>query len=678
MMTLRLGLFALPLLLAITAAAAIAAAPGLHPEHMDRSVSPCDDFYEYANGTWLKTTQIPSEYPAWGAGHEVYERNIAITRTILEDAAQDTKAPADSLRRKVGDFYAAAMNEAAAEQAGSQPLAALTKAIDDVRSPAQLAAELGRLHLVDVSAAFSAGVVVDDKASDKYLFQVEQGGLGLPDRDYYTKQDDDSKKLRAQYQAHVAHMLTLMGEGQAAAAQHAATILAFETRLAQASMTLVERRNPERVYHKLTRSQLIADAPGFDWAAYLDAAQVPASERDLLVRQPGFCKELGAMTRDVSLADWRTYLRWHLIHATAAKLSSPFVNENFAFYGKTLRGTPELAPRWKRVSAAVDAAMGEAVGQLYVQQAFSPRAKERALELVQNLRLALGDRIRKLDWMTDATKEQALKKLDNFIVKVGYPDRWRDYGRLLVTRDSYIANFLAANRFESERRLAKLGKPVDRAEWQMNPHEVNAYYDPTTNEICFPAGILQPPFFDAEADDAVNYGGIGAIIGHEMTHGFDDQGSQYDARGNLRNWWTDEDRRAYEARQTIVVEQYDAYKALPDLTLNGKLTLGENIADFGGLKVAFAAYQRSLQDRPQPAPIDGFTAEQRFFLSYAQVWRTLMRPEMLRMLVSTDPHSPPRFRVLGPLSNLPEMQQAFACAVGTPMVRPAEKRPTIW
>jgi putative endopeptidase len=656
-MTLRLGVPVLLVLFALTAAVASAATLGLHPDYMDRSVNPCDDFYEYANGAWLKATQIPPEYSSWGAFHEIHERNIAVTRRILEDAAQDSKEPAGAVRRKVGDFYAAAMNEAAVERAGNRPLAPLFKA---------------------VGAAFDASVVVDDKASDRNIFRVEQGGLGLPDRDYYTKQDDDSKKLRAEYQAHVARILTLLGDREADAARHAATVLAMETRLAQASMTLVERRDPERVYHKLTRAQLIQDTPGFDWPAYLSATHVPASEQDLLVRQPGFFKELGAMVREISVADWRTYLRWHLIHATATKLSSPFVNENFAFYGKTLSGTPELAPRWKRVASAVDAAMGEAVGQLYVQKAFSPRAKERAIELVQNLRLALGDRIRQLDWMTESTREQALNKLAAFIVKIGYPDRWRDYSRLVVTRDSYVSNVLAANRFESERQLAKLGKPVDRSEWQMNAHTVNAYYDPTTNEICFPAGILQPPFFDAEADDAVNYGGIGAVIGHEMTHGFDDQGSQYDAQGNLKNWWTEEDKRAYEARQAIVVDQYEAYEPLPGVKLNGKLTLGENIADLGGLKVAFAAYQRSLLGKPHPAPIDGFTAEQRFFLNYAQVWRTLMRPEMLRVLVNTDPHSPPRFRVIGTLSDLPEMQQAFSCAAGTPMVRPANKRPTIW
>ncbi len=678
MMKQRLDLSLLVSISVLMTAAGVAAAPGIRVDNMDRSVSPCADFYEYANGSWLKTTTIPTEYPTWDAFLEIHERNIAITKKILEAAAQDTQAPQGSLRRKVGDFYAVAMDEKAAEAAGVEPLAPFFKAIDDIGSTSQLAAEIGRLHVLDVEAAFAASVGVDDKASDRNIFQLGQGGLGLPDRDYYTKEDDDSKKLRAEYQAHVARMLALLGENAGVAAKHAATIMEIETRLAKASMTVVERRDPERVYHKLSRTQLVKDAPGFDWPAYFTATGVPASERDLLVRQPLFFKELGLMTRAVALADWKTYLRWHLIHSTAAKLSSPFVSENFAFYGKTLSGTPELAPRWKRVSNATDAALGEAVGQLFVEQAFSPRAKGRALELVANLRLALGERIRQLDWMTEPTKTAAQKKLDTFIVKIGYPDKWRDYSKLTITRDSYVLNFLSANRFESERQLAKLGRPVDRSEWQMNAHEVNAYYDPTTNEICFPAGILQPPFFDAEADDAVNYGGIGLVIGHEMTHGFDDQGSQYDAQGNLKNWWTDEDKRAYEARQKIVVEQYDTYAALPDLNVNGKLCLGENIADLGGLKVAFAAYQRSLEGKPHPEPIDGFSAEQRFFLGYAQSWRSHRRPEYQRVLLNTDPHSPPRFRVIGPLSNLPEMQQAFACKEGDAMVRPAGMRPTIW
>jgi putative endopeptidase len=647
---------------------ALAAQHGVHTEQMDVSAGACKDFYEYANGAWLKTSTI----------HEVYERNLKLLKTVLEDAAADSAAPQGSIRRKVGDFYAAAMNEARADEQGLRPLASRLARLDEIKTPKDLAGALARLHLEGAGAGFDFAIVVDDKASSSYIPSLEQGGLGLPDRDYYTKEDDASQKLRDKYRAHVARMFALLGDGAQVAEKNAAAVVTLETRLARASMTLVERRDPNAVYHKLTRAELDQQAVGFDWPAYLEAVGVPASQTALLVRQPLFMKELGVMVREVSFDQWRAYLRWHLIHATAGRLSAAFVNESFGFYGQALTGTPELAPRWKRVQAATDNALGEAVGQLFVERAFSPQAKARALTLVSNLRAALHERIQKLDWMAESTKRQAFEKLDTFVVKIGYPDKWRDYSKLDISRDSYVLNVLAANRFESERNLAKLGRPVDRSEWQMNAHEVNAYYDPTTNEICFPAGILQPPFFDPEADDAVNYGAIGAVIGHEMTHGFDDQGSQYDADGNLKNWWTDDDKRAYESRQAIVVEQYDSYRPFADQAINGKLTLGENIADIGGLKIAYAAFEKSLAGKSRPAAVDGLAAEQRFFLGYAQAWRLLMRPEAQRVRLNTDPHSPPRFRVLGPLSDLPEFQQAFSCPDGSEMVRPPAARPAIW
>jgi putative endopeptidase len=657
---------------------ALAAEHGVHTEQMDTSVGACKDFYEYANGAWLKTSSIPPEYSAWGAFHEVYERNLKLLKTVLEDAAADTSAPQGSVRRKVGDFYAAAMNETRAEEQGVRALASRLAALDALRTPKDLAGALARLHLDGAGGGFDFAIVVDDKASSSYIPHLEQGGLGLPDRDYYTKEDDDSQKLREKYRAHVARMFVLLGDGPRVAENNAAAVLAIESRLARASMTLVERRDPNAVYHKLTRAELDQQAAGFEWPTYLETVGVPASQTALLVRQPLFMKELGVMVREVSFDQWRAYLRWHLIHATAGRLSAAFVGENFGFYGQALTGTPELAPRWKRAQAATDNALGEAVGQLFVERAFSSQAKARALTLVGNLRAALRERIQKLDWMTESTKRQAFGKLDTFVVKIGYPDKWRDYSKLEISRDSYVLNVLAANRFETERNLAKLGRPVDRSEWQMNAHQVNAYYDPTTNEICFPAGILQPPFFDPEADDAVNYGAIGAVIGHEMTHGFDDQGSQYDADGNLKNWWTDDDKRAYESRQAIVVDQYDSYRPLADQAINGKLTLGENIADIGGLKIAYAAFEKSLAGQSRPAAVDGLAAEQRFFLGYAQAWHQLMRPEAQRVLLNTDPHSPSRFRVLGPLSDLPEFQQAFSCPDGAAMVRPPSARPAIW
>jgi putative endopeptidase len=651
---------------------------GIQPAHIDTSAKACEDFFQYANGTWMKTNTIPAEYPSWGAFYEIYERNLVVLKGILEDAAKNATAPKGSTVQKVGDFYAAGMDEAAIEKAGVTPLASRFERIAALKVPGDLASELGRLHAEGLGAGFRSAVDIDDKNSTAYIFQLFQGGLGLPDRDYYTKDDQQSKDLRDTYAQHVGKVLQLLGATPEAAAKHAATVMAIETRLARASMTMVDQRDPNAVYHKMTRAQLATQAPGFDWEAYFLAAGLPASEQSVLVRQPLFFRELGAMAKDVPMADWQTYLRWHLIHDTAPFLSSPFVAENFAFYGKVLNGTPEQQARWKRVLNNTDAALGEALGQLYVEKAFNPDAKRKALDLVNNLRAALGEKIRTLAWMTEPTKLKALGKLDAFTVKIGYPDTWRDYSSLVVTRDSYVTNVIAANTFESRRALGKLGKPIDRREWGMSPPTVNAYYNPTMNEIVFPAGILQPPMFDPLADDAVNYGAIGMVIGHEMTHGFDDQGCQYDAEGNLKNWWTEADTKAYESRQDLVIKQYDAYRPLPDLPINGKLTLGENIGDLGGLKIAFAAFQKSMAGRPRPGSIDGFTPEQRFFLGYAQAWRDLSRPEYLRLLVNTDPHSPARYRVLGPLSNLPEFAAAFGCAEGTPMVRAAADRPTIW
>jgi putative endopeptidase len=667
-------------LVALHAPAQEAAKParGIEVANLDPAVKPCEDFFQYANGTWLKTAQIPAEYPVWGAGLEVYERNMALLKTLLEGAAKDTASPKGSAIQKVGDFYASGMDEGAIEKAGLTPLSGRFEAIEKMKTPADLAPELARLHMEGISAGFGFGVGVDDKASSSNIVILTQGGLGLPDRDYYTKEDEGSKELRAKYVAHVAKTFELLGDKPEAAKREAAAVMALETRLAKASMTQVEQRDPQATYHKMDRAELARTAPGFDWEAFFSQAGVPASEKSVLVRQPVFFKELGTATKGVPLADWQAYLRWNLVRSTSGQLPSAFVNEHFDFYGKTLTGVAELSPRWKRVQETVGAEMGEAVGQLYVAKAFPPQAKARALEMVKNLQAALADRIRALDWMTPATKEKALYKLGRFIVKIGYPDTWRDYSKLSIDRGPYVLNCLAADAFEMKRRIGKLGKPVDRTEWLMSPQEVNAYYEPTTNEICFPAGILQPPFFDAAADDAVNYGAIGMVIGHEMTHGFDDQGCQYDADGNLKNWWTDADNKAYKAKQDLVVRQYNAFKPLPDQAINGELTLGENIADLGGIKIAYAALVKALEGKPKPPAVDGFSWEQRFFLGYAQSWRDVERPEFLKVQLSTDPHSAPKFRVNGPLADLPEFYAAFSCAEGAPMWRPQPERPTIW
>ncbi len=662
------------------------AARGIHPEFMDPGVKPCEDFFLHANRKWLESNPIPADQITWGAMNELREANRRTLKEILEAAAA-AKAPKGSALQKVGDFYASGMDLKTIEKAGLSPIKPLLARVEAVKDARGLAREIGFLHrdlrqhdpiLHDLAnPAFRFGVDQDDMDSSSYIAQLGQGGLGLPDRDYYLLEDAKSKDLRARYVEHVTRMFELLGESKPLAKAHAGVVLSLETRLASASMTQVERRDPHATYHKLSPEAFAKLAPGFPWAAYFQAIGLP-DQKALLIRQPKFFEELGRMAASIPLLQWKTYLRWHLLHAAASELPEAFGNESFEFYGKVLSGAKEQQARWKRIQAITDLALGELVGQLYVEKAFGPAAKARMLELVGNLRVALKARIESLEWMSGPTKQKAVDKLAAFNVKIGFPDTWRDYRRLEVKKGPFLANCVAASRFEFQRGLAKLGKPIDRNEWGMTPQTVNAYYDPTMNEIVFPAGILQPPYFDAQADDAVNYGGIGMVIGHEMTHGFDDEGRQYDAQGNLKDWWTEEDAKAYASRTDLVVQQAGAFEALPGLKLNGSLTLGENIADLGGLKIAFEALKRQWTKTGKPAPIDGFTAEQRFFLGYAQAWRFHARPEAARLRVMTDPHSPAKFRVNGPLSNLPEFFEAFGCGEGSSMRRDAKVRPSIW
>ncbi|MFT3774588.1 MAG: M13 family metallopeptidase [Minicystis sp.] len=650
---------------------------GIQLSHMDTSVKPHDDFFQHANGAWLKNTTLPSDRNIWRPFEEINERNMALMKAILEAVSSRTDWPSGSIEQKVGDFYASGMHEAEIERLGSQPLDPFFARVEAIRSVRDLCLEIGRLHAEGVPAGFTFAVSEDDKDSTRYIFQLWQGGLGLPDRDYYTNEDGPSRKLLAEYEEHVARMFELLGDSSDVARANAGLVLAMETRLAAASLTQLEHRDPEAIYHKMGRDDLAKLTPGVEWDAYLLALGVPGSERDVLVRQPRFFQELAAMFAELPVSRWKIYLRWALVNHYAKSLSTDYVNASFDFHGRTLSGIRELSPRWKRIKNAVDTALGEAVGQLFVKHAFAPEAKQKALELVANVRSALREHIRNLGWMTEATKLKALDKLDAIKFKIGYPLTWRDYSSLEITRGSYLGNVVAANLFESRRALAKLGTTVDRDEWRARPQEVNAYYYANLNDITFPAGILQPPFFDPEADDAVNYGGIGMIIGHELTHGFDDFGCRYDAQGTLRNWWTQEDEEAYKARQDLMVKQFDAMEALPGLRLNGRLTLGENIADLGGLKIAFSAFVMSRAGK-SPPPIDGFSPEQRFFLSYAQSWRCLVTDEEARNRVITDDHAPSKARVNGPLSNMPEFHEAFGCPEGSPMRRPAELWPSIW
>ncbi len=631
---------------------------GIDPATIDRSASPTSDFFQYANGKWLEKAKIPGDLTGVGAFQELADRNTAILHQIADKAAADQSAPADSPRRKAGEFYRVALDTALADRLGAQPLAPEITRIMGVTDSAGLLAEIAHLHRMGVTAGFGAFVRQDAKNSDQQILQLSQGGLGLPDRDYYLRDDVKSAQIRKQYTDYAARLLTLTDD--ASATTDADSILVLETRLARASMTRVAQRDPNATYHKMTVEELEAATPAIPWPRYFAELGKP-DPGPLNIGQPDFFKEWNAVLSDIPLAQWKTYLRFHLLRTFAPTLSKSFVDADFD-YNRAFTGQKLMTPRWKRALRATDTSLGEALGQLYVEKAFPPQARQRALTLVQNLKGSLHDRILGLDWMGTETKAQAVRKLDAIRIKVGYPDKWRDYTGLTVSNDSYAQNVMRANTFEFQRRLDKIGKPVDRDEWGMTPPTVNAYYNPSMNEIVFPAGILQPPFFDPKADDASNYGGIGVVIGHEMTHGFDDQGRKFDAQGNLQDWWTAEDAQRFASRANALADQYSGYVAVDDLHVNGKLTLGENIADLGGLTIAYVALEKTLEGKPRPAPIDGYTPEQRFFLSFGQIWRSKLTPERVRLLTQTDPHSPGRWRVNGTLANAPGFNEAFGSA----------------
>src|SRR6266513_1646450 len=651
--------------------------PPLDPKNMDTSVKPQEDFYLYSNGGWLKRNPVPPEYSRWGAFSELEEKNNEALHKIAEKTANaHVDANTAPEVQKVGDYYASGMDEKTIETARIKPLEDELKRIDEITHRADLLNAIARLHTIGVEAFFEFGSGQDAKDSTRDIAQAHQGGIGLPDRDYYTKTDEDSKKKRAAYVDHVTKRLTLLGEAPGKAAEDARKIMALETSLAKASRTRVELRDPQKNYNKMSQADLQKLTPDWNWDDYFKAINL-TEPGDINVGQPEFFKAANAMFTKTSIDDWKTYLRWHLIDDAAAELSKDFVNEDFNFNQGVLRGTKEIKPRWKRVVASTNGALGEALGKLYVADYFPPEAKARALEMINNLKAALADRIKTLDWMDEPTKQEALKKLAAMNVKIGYPDKWRDYSLLKIDRGPYVLNAIRAENFEVNRQLKKIGKPVDRTEWGMTPPTVNAYYNPNMNEIVFPAGILQPPFFYANADDAINYGGIGAVIGHEMTHGFDDEGRQFDAVGNLRDWWSPESAAKFKERSKAVVQQYSEYEPLPGLHVNGELTQGENIADIGGVKLAYAALQKALAGKPQEK-IDGLTPEQRFFLSFATIWKSKQRDEDLKLRLNTDPHSPARYRVDGPLSDIPEFAKAFNLPDTCPMVRPPDKRVNIW
>ena len=637
---------------------------GFSVKNIDATANPCTNFFQYACGSWLKNNPIPADQARWGRFDQLEERNRDVLREILE-AASKPDAGRDLTARLIGDYYAACMDEKTVEAAGLKPLEDELGQIRGLRDKAQLAAVVARLQRegADVMFQFSSGQ--DFKDSNQVIAQVDQGGLGLPERDYYLKQDAQSAKLRGEYVEHVARMFVLAGETAAEAKAGAETVMKMETALAEGSLDIVSRRDPEKVYHKIATREMETLSPVFHWNEYLRASGAPEFA-SVNVAWPAYMEALNGAIGRFSLADWKTYLTWHVLHAAAPLLPEAFVKENFDFYGKTLTGTTEIRPRWKRCADFTDAELGEALGKEFVEKTFGAEGKARTLKMVDALEKALGQDLEQLPWMTAETKKQALVKLRAIANKIGYPDQWRDYSSVAIRRDDPVGNTERANAFEFERQLKKIGKPVDRQEWGMTPPTVNAYYDSSMNDINFPAGILQPPFYDNAMDDGVNFGGIGMVVGHELTHGFDDEGRQFDAKGNLRDWWTPEDAKEFEKRAACIEREYSKFEVAPGAMVNGKLTLGENTADNGGVRIALMALLNTIGGTEKK--IDGFTPEQRLFLAFGQVWCVNEREAALRMQVKTNPHAPGKERVNGVVQNMPEFQRAFSCQAGQPMV----------
>ena len=650
---------------------------GFTRSDLDAHCKPCEDFYEFATGGWEAHNPIQPAYSSWGRFSALQDQNQAVLRRILEEAAKQKKAAHGSLDQKIGDFYASCMDTGAIEAQGKKPLEDEMTRIAEIQTLQQFEDEAARLQSHGIRALLFFDSGQDDKDSTRVIAQAFQGGLGLPDRDYYLKPDDRFKQIREKYRQHVAHMLVLAGDAPDAAVAEAQAVLAIETQLAQASRTAVQMRDPQANYNKMSLAEFLQLTPSIEWRAYFRDLGFP-SISTVNVGEPEYFQALDKELTTVPLNDWKTYLRWYFLHGAVSALPSRFIDENFDFYDRTLNGTKELPPRWKRCVASADRSLGEALGQKYVAAVFRPGAKAEARAMVDNLVAALRSDLQTLPWMSEPTRQQALAKLDTMMLKIGYPDKWRDYSGYEVVRDSYFQNLWRSSEFDYQWRMNKIGKPVDRTEWQMTPPTVNAYYDPEMNEIVFPAGILQPPFFDAKGNRALNYGGIGAVIGHEMTHAFDDSGSQYDAQGNLRNWWTPEDRKNFDARAACVQKQFDGFVVSGTLHENGKLVLGEAIADLGGLTISHIAFERSLQETPEPKKRNGYTEDQLFFLGFARIWANNSRPEFEQSMVVVNPHPLPRFRVRGPLQNMPEFAAAFSCQAGEPMVAPAGQRCKIW
>jgi len=643
--------------------------PSLELKFLDRSADPCVDFYRFACGSWNKLNPIPPDQARWNVYSKLTNENMQYLWGLLEEYAKLTPGRTPN-QQKIGDYFAACMNEAAIEKAGSEPLEADLKEIAALKDTAGLATLLGRLHFesgLGGSFLFGFGSNQDFADSEQVIAFADAGGLGLPDRDYYTKTDAKSQETRQRYVEHIARMLELLGDRPPAASTEAGTVMAIETDLAKASLTRVELRDPYNLFHKLPQADLEKLTPRFDWPRYWQAIGL-AAPAVINVTEPAFYKEVEKLIETRPLADWKVYLRWHLVHSRARYLGKAFVTADFDFYSKYLRGVKEMEPRWKRCVRRVDRDLGEALGQVFVEKTFTPETKASAVAMTREIEKTMEADLHQIAWMSDATRQKALEKLHTVVNKIGYPDKWRDYSSVVIKPDDYAGDAERCDAFENRRQLDKIGKPVDRAEWGMTPPTVNAYYDPQMNDINFPAGVLEPPLYDPKMDDAPNYGNTGATIGHELTHGFDDEGRQFDAKGNLKDWWTKQDADAFVARAACVSTQYAGYTVIDDIKINSKLTLGEDVADLGGTMLAYVAWKDATKDR-KLEPIDGFTPDQRFFIGMAQWACGDERAANKRLHALTDPHSPDEYRIDGVVSNMPEFAKAFSCKTGQPMVR---------
>ena len=636
----------------------------LNVEWLDRTVDPCVDLFTFSCGKWIQSNPIPPDQSSWGIYNKLQDDNLKQLRELLEATSAPNRARSSNAQ-KIGDYYASCMDETAIDALGIKPLQPELLRIEQLQAKKDLATVVA--SMIGEGTPFRIDSEQDFKDSSIVTAAVDQRGLGLPDRDYYLKEDQKSKDLRAAYVAHVQKMFELLGDKPELAATEAQSAMKIETVLARGSMTRVDRRDPKKIYHFMSVAELEKLTPAFGWKEYF--RQIGLSGiTSLNVAVPEFFKTLNSQIEQQDLATWKSYLRWHAIHANATSLSSAVVNENFNFFGKTLQGKEQLPPRWKRCTNDVDDDLGEALGQVYVEKYFSPEAKQQVLEIVQGIQKAMDADIHSLPWMSEETKRRALEKLQSMANKIGYPDKWRDYRQLEIKRGDHMGNSLRARRFKFDRDLAKIGKPVDRQEWQMTPPTVNAYYDPQKNDINFPAGILQPPLFDPKSDAAPNYGNAGSTIGHELTHGFDDEGRQFDAQGNLKDWWTTIDGKEFDRRASCISDQYSQYTVIDDIKINGKLTLGEDVADLGGTLLAYLAWKEATKDQKRES-IDGFTPDQRFFIAYGQQWCSSNKDETKRLRAAIDPHSPDQYRANGVVSNMPEFREAFHCKPGQPMVR---------